>query len=345
MAVMDKRWGWRQRGGRVPRQQYWDSLSADTLAHQGRVMISSEAFSLARDPVVDRIVGELGADRLVAVVTLRPFPALLPSSYQQYLKYGLDLAYEDWLQEVFREPPKCPPSPNFWRRNDHAGVVARWAQRLGAERVIVVVLDDRDRAGLYRTFEGLLGIADGSLVPDPAISASNRSMTLAEAETLRLVNAGGARAWDWPDYEAGVRRGAVMRMVESRQPSHDEPRLITPAWAHEAAHEVARDTAERIAGFGVRVIGDLAHLTRSASLGDPWTDPAMLPVSAAAEAVLGAALGVIAARPIVAASEPFHPDPRSVLAELRTAEVARLLGERVRRGTSRRLRRRARASA
>lgn len=292
MAVTGRTWGWEARGGRPPRGIYWDELVTEATSHPGRVVIDSEAFSLATDEALDLIVSALGADRLHAVLTLRPFATLLPSSYQQYLKYGLAMPYPQWLENVFAAPPECPPSPNFWRRNDHAGVIERWAARLGPDKVTLIVLDDADRAGLYRTFEALLELPEGLLVPDPEISASNRSMTAAESEMLRLINAAGARHWDWPAYQNGVRRGAVMRMVESRTPAPDEPRLATPSWAVAAGQEVGRATAQRVAELGVTVLGDPARLSAPIPHGES-EEPVLLPAQAAAEAVLGAIEGAV----------------------------------------------------
>ncbi|HYN57292.1 MAG TPA: hypothetical protein VES03_08860 [Motilibacterales bacterium] len=294
MAVTGRTWGWGTKGGRPPRETYWSDLYTQVQAHPGRVVISSEAFSLAQEGALDRIMSDLGADRLHAVFTLRPFARLLSSSYQQYLKYGLSVPYGTWLDEVFAAPPACPPSPNFWRRNDHAGVIGRWADLLGPDRVTLLVLDESDRGGLFRTFESLLGLPDGLLVPDPAISAGNRSMTAAEAEMLRLVNAGGASGWEWPAYQDGVRRGAVMRMVESRTPSPGEPALATPEWAVRAAQAFGQETAHRVQALGVRVIGDISRLADAIPAADPPSGGILLPVDAAAEAVLGGILGATA---------------------------------------------------
>jgi hypothetical protein len=297
MALTGRTWGWRGQGGRPPREAYWTQLRKEAVAHRGRVIISTESLSLADDAAIDRLIAELGAGRVHAVFTLRPFAKLLASSYQQYLKYGLDWTYPDWLEAVFRNPPKCKPSPNFWRRNDHAGVIGRWAERLGPDRVTLVVLDDRDRGALFGTFEGLLGLPAGTLVADPAAAGSNRSMTAAEAEMLRLVNAGGAREWRWAEYQDGVRRGAVLRMVEARRPGPDEPMLATPQWAVERAQAFGRETAGRVRELGVRVLGDLDQLGDPIPAGKPARTGLMLPVEAAAEAVLGGILGSLADRP------------------------------------------------
>lgn len=340
MAITERTWGWGDQGGRKHRPKYWDDLVAATTAHPGRVMISSEALSLARGRAIDRMVAELGAQRLHVVGTLRPFARLLPSSWQQYLKYGLAMPYVEWLENVFANPPECPPSPNFWRRNDHLGVFTRWADRLGADRVTLVVLDDRDRGHLYRTFETMLGLPDGLLVPDPSVGASNRSMSAAEAEMLRLVNERGARDWDWSLYQAGVRRGAILRMVESRRPGPDEPGLVTPQWAVEAAQEFGRRTADGIAALGINVHGRLDSLADPM----PWADPPpgmpALPADAAAEAVLGAVLNTADHLPTRAEyEEAIALGERRAIAGLSTRDTARLLGTRVRQAGGRRLRR------
>lgn len=319
MAVTGRTWGWGSRGGRPPKSSYWESLRRDSTKHKGRVVISSESFVFARGESLDRIVSDLGAERMHAIFTLRPFSKLLSSSYQQYLKYGLAMPYEEWLENVFAAPPACPPSPNFWRRNDHAKVIGRWVDRLGPEHVTLLILDESDRRGLFRSFEALLGLPDGLLVPDPEIGASNRSMTAGEAETLRLVNAGGANRWDWPAYEDSVRRGAVMRMVETRKPGPDEPKIATPEWAVRAAQDFGAETAERVIAMGINILGDVQSLAEGVTAGDPSVGNELLPVQAAAEAILGGIAGATSqeeATAIVGTSEA---------AELTTKQAAALL--------------------
>lgn len=324
MAVTERTWGWGDKGGRPPQSHYWDDLSEDVQTHKGRVVISSESFVFAKGEALARIVDELGADRLQAVFTLRPFAKMLSSSYQQYLKYGLAMPYGEWLENVFANPPKCPPSPNFWRRNDHALVMSRWVDLLGPDHVTLMVLDDKDRGALFRNFEGMLDLPEGTLVPDPEISASNRSMTAAEAEMLRLINASGGRDLDWPAYEGGVRRGAIMRMVETRKPAPDEPMISTPEWAVQAASDFGAATAERVTEMGLRVVGDVSQLANTIPSGDPSTEGLMLPVEAAAGAVLG---GVQAAER-VGASRPLPPLESS---DISARDAASLLADRLER--------------
>ncbi|WP_406126802.1 hypothetical protein OHQ89_33835 [Streptomyces canus] len=126
---------------------------------------------------------------------------------------------------------------------------------VGAERITVVVVDDRDRDGLMRTFEQLLGLPGNLLQPVP--DATNRSLTLAETEMLRNLNkefrGNGLRD---ELYSKLVRNGAVMHMKNACSQSPEDVKILTPEWAVEAAAEIGAGMVRRIGDLGVRVIGD-----------------------------------------------------------------------------------------
>jgi hypothetical protein len=178
-----------------------------------------------------------------------------------------------------------PASPNCWTRNDHVGITKRWVRRLGPERAALVVLDDSSRQYLFRTFERLLDMPEDQLIPDPGVGRGNRAMTGAEAALLRQVNE--ARQWAWPHYERMIRYGAALHMVETRRPSAGEAPLGTPAWAVEAAQQVGRATASRIAGTGIRVYGDRDGLGDPLVAGEPPTEDVQIAVRTASAAILG----------------------------------------------------------
>ncbi|HZR50019.1 MAG TPA: hypothetical protein VFB06_10925 [Streptosporangiaceae bacterium] len=109
------------------------------------------------------------------------------------------------------------------------------------------------------------------------------------------VRAPGAAPKGWPegDYPAFVRDGAVAWMKADRQPSPDEQRIVTPAWALDRAAAIGAEMATNIAALGVRIIGDIAGLAAippgmaqaAAELGPASLQ---LPAEAAVQAVAGA---------------------------------------------------------
>lgn len=285
MALTQRTWGWKGKGGEVVDQEVYDWLVQQVHRHPGRVAVSSEFFCEGDAESAVTVVGDLGADRVHVVVTLRNLGRLLPSSWQQYLKYGMESGYERWLHNVFEKDGRMTPS--FWRRNDHGAVVERWAAAAGPENVTVLVLEDVDLSAQFRTFAQLLAVPEDLLVSRMDLT-SNRSMTAAEASFLLRLNAHVKRAITWDEYVKYVRRGVALGMVENREPAPDEPRVRTPDWALDAAAEHGRRHADVIAASGVRVLGDLEALARRIPSTPPTTEDVdtELPTEAAVQAVL-----------------------------------------------------------
>lgn len=270
-------------GEAEPDMAHWDLLVREVAeASDQRVVVSSEFLAEATDAAACRVVSELGGERVHVVVTLRPLSKILPSQWQQYLQNGYRFPYLEWLEGILKDPPDTP-TPGFWRRHRHDELIARWMK--AAQDVTVVVVDDGDRMMLLRTFESMLGLPRGFLIPGQ--NAANRSLTLAEAEVVRLLNEEFARhKWPSRNYARFVRYGAVQQM-KTRQPRPEEPRIATPVWALKRATEIGAEMAENIAALGVRVIGDLSSLGDLPETGSQPA-PATLPAEAAAQAIVGA---------------------------------------------------------
>jgi hypothetical protein len=270
-------------GEAEPDMADWDLLVREVAgAHDQRVVLSSEFLAQASNATARRVVRDLGGPRVHVVVTLRPLTKILPSQWQQYLQNGYHFHYLEWLEGILKDPPDTP-TPGFWIRHRHDQLVERWMK--AAENLTVVVVDDGDRMMLLRTFESMLGLPRGFLVP--GANAANRSLTLAEAEVVRLLNEEFKRR-KWPDrhYPRFVRNGAVQQM-KTRRPEPDEPRIATPVWALKRATEIGAEMAANIAALGVPVIGDLSSL---GDLPETHAEPAppMLPADAAVQAIVGA---------------------------------------------------------
>ncbi|MFC8344739.1 hypothetical protein [Streptomyces sp. NPDC057280] len=312
-------------GDAGPSERQWLHL-VDRVNGAGRAVtsvISSEFFAdAADDATIGRIVAQLGGDRVHVLVTLRPLARIMPSQWQQYVQNGLRMGYEEWLEHMLRKAPYDKPNPSFWRRHRHDRLVERWVRAVGAERVTVVVVDDRDRDGLMRTFEQLLGLPRGLLqeVPDTA----NRSLTLAETEMLRNLNK-EFRGNGLPDelYSKLVRHGAVMHMKNACSPTPQDVKIRTPQWAVEAAAEIGAGMARRIGATGVRVLGDPALLSAVPKPGTGTLAEPRIAPEVAAQALYGA-LAAAAAAPI----RNTTPAKSRTVHQTSSKELVKVLGHR-----------------
>ncbi|MFF3202327.1 hypothetical protein [Streptomyces sp. NPDC002962] len=310
-------------GDTTPTERHWTRL-VDQVRATGRhtAVISSEFFADAPDDATAaRIVEQLGGESVRVLVTLRPLVRIMPSQWQQYVQNGLRMGYEEWLEHMLRKAPYEKPNPSFWRRHRHDRLVERWVRVVGADRVTVVVVDDRDRGGLMRVFEGLLGLPVNLLQPVP--DTANRSLTLAETEMLRKLNK-EFRGNGLPDelYSLLVRNGAVMHMKNTCSPTSQDVRISTPDWAVRAAARIGAEMADRIGATGVRVIGDPVLLSAPSPGPEPTGQgpgEARIAPEVAAQALYGA-LAAVAAAPGGGSARAVH--------QTSSRELVRVLGHR-----------------
>lgn len=274
-------------GDPIPDPRRWDRLVEQVNAEtERRVVVSSEFFNGADEETARDIVESLGGDRVHILVTLRPLAKILPSAWQQHVRNRLEVGYDEWLDGLFNQPPYDWPTKSFWRRHRHDSLVERWAGVVGTDRLTVVMVDERDRDGLMRTVEELLGAPNGLLEPDDHV---NRSLTYAETEAIRQLNiALHGRSWPGRRYKDVVRMGMIQNLQLGYQPTPDEARIRTPRWALERAARIGSDAAKRIADSGVRVVGDLSALGALPESEDDNCDAPTLSVPATVAAIAGA---------------------------------------------------------
>lgn len=264
----------------------WERFVA-SIPGRGRVVVSSEFFADAVGDAVDRVVTDLGRDRVHVVVTLRPLDKIAPSQWQQYVQNGSVSSLRRWLKKTLREDD--PNGSGFWRRHRHDVLVQRWVDVVGPDRVRVVVVDDDRRSTLLRTFEAMVGLPEGVLEPEP--DRLNRSLTLPEVELVRSLNREfRSRSWSPRDYRHFVRVG-VARALKAQPPDPGAPGLVLPRWAVERLRAISTDVVANIRASGVEVVGDLDALRvprpgRDTPDRIPKTVP--VPSDVAARAVAGA---------------------------------------------------------
>jgi len=252
-------WGWKKRGGESVSPKVWENLAKRvSAASEPTVIISSEFFSELDGEKIRKASQDLKSREVEILFTLRPLVKLLPSSYQQYLKYGLKIKYEDWLYEIFENRDKTKVSPTFWKRHEHSKVIARWVDTFGTSNVTVIIVDEAKPEFLFTEVNKYLGLPDGSLAASKI--GSNRSLNMEEISLLLEINNQFPKDRSWDEYEVFIRNGYIRQLTDYVPPAKDKDRLLTPEWVIERANELGRGTIRDLKNYGIKVIGNLDSL-------------------------------------------------------------------------------------
>ena len=287
-----------RRGEPAPSMFNWDRLSGEINdATEPRVVLSCESFADGDDDVPVVVADTFKSRTMHVVVTLRPLSRILPSAWQQYVQNGLTTPYPRWLEQIFTQPD-APRAERFWQRHDHAALIERWLRIVEPDRLTVVVADEKDRDMLLRTFEGLVGLPSGLLVPE----LQNRSLTWGEVELHRRLNvAFKQHGWTEVEFAKLLRHGMASHLQQNYKPPAKVAKLPTPHWALERAAQAGAGYVAAIRRLGVNVVGDLDSLAAPPPpelAGDAEQPPASLPMKAVTQAVVGVIIGSRTEAPI-----------------------------------------------
>jgi hypothetical protein len=222
-------------------------------------VISTEVLSQARPEHVRRIVNSAPDRTPVVVITYRPFEDLLASTWQQLVKEGLRDSLDDWSRASVVAHPELSKDP-FPRILDLATLVNIWGGVVGAENVVVILIEPSQPHSIFNAFEEVLALPNGFLVPDGGV-AQKRSFTAAEAELLRQTNSLLPRDRSSLNSHRVFRR-SLARWLDEHEPGVDDTRLSLPIdvvkLARERSEEMVRSVRE-LSGR-IRVFGNLDSL-------------------------------------------------------------------------------------
>ena len=255
-SVIEKTWGWKNRGGRSADPIEWKKLERKLSSNNGTAIVSSEFFSEANQMQLANLAKRLDGADIQVIFTWRPLPFMLASSYQQYLKYGMKKSYAEWLDSIFEVPGEAKFTPSFWKRNLHGDVVARWVETFGGENVSLIAVDETKPTYLYESFADLAGIPSG-LLKEPVQVEINRSLTFTEASLLLEINRTYPNDGDWESYEIFIRKGNIKALTGSNKFEVSDEKILTPDWAIAKAAELNSQSVAQIKSLGIKIIGDL----------------------------------------------------------------------------------------
>ena len=284
-SLTQRPWGWNKRGGEKTPEKVWDRM-VDRInsAKEETVILSSEFFSEIDGEKVRKIRSDIKGRDIQILFTVRPLAKLLPSSYQQYLKYGITIEFEDWLHEILDKPGESKVSPTFWQRHSHGKVVARWVDIFGRSNVSVLIVNEAQPTFLFDEINKLLNLPNGTIKAAP--SGSNRSLTMEEISLLLELNRQFPKERVWDEYELFIRAGYIRELTDHVPPAPGKERLLTPQWAVDKANEIGKEIQRELLNSGVRIIGDVESLGNSVVPTGTSTYPASVDIKTVAAAMM-----------------------------------------------------------
>jgi hypothetical protein len=257
-ALKGRVWGWENSGGTTIPIKVWKKLAKNVNQYSGTAVLSSEFLSELTDEEVSVMKADLEFKDARIVFTIRPLVKMLPSQYQQSLKYGMRLSYEEWLQRVLQGSAEFVQWRTFWLRHDHPAVIKRWVDNFGAENISLIVADENHPEFIYDSFNDLLQLPAHTLKKIES-SALNRSMSWEEINLLLALNKKYNKDLGWQNYSIMVRDGYIKQLTDSPL-TRDHERLLTPEWAIDLAKEITLRNIELLNGMGIEIKGDLESL-------------------------------------------------------------------------------------
>lgn len=235
----------------------WDRLVEDARRWRGKVVVSHETFGTAREHHIDRVFADLSFAELHLVCTVRDLGRQVPAVWQEDVKNRHTLGFEEFVDAITTGSPTHPLATLFWRYQDSAALLRRWARHLPPEHVhlITVPAPTAPPGTLWQRFADVLALEPGRY----ALTAprTNPSLGWSETELLRRVNA--ATAEIGRDTYFRIVRELLTEQVLADRPGSRPP--VVPARARPRLESRAARLTAELDAAGYHVTGDLADLT------------------------------------------------------------------------------------
>jgi hypothetical protein len=248
----------------------WDVLAGlASESDAANVVISDEHLAALTPDQVERAVTALRGREVHVIYATRNLARLLPSEWQEYVKHGSKLSFDEWTQKIFNSRNKGP-GKWFWSVHDPVDVIERWSSHVPVERIHVLTLPlpGADKNELWRRFCTVVDVD-----PDAATEfevAGNDSLGVAEAELLRRVNAALPETFPvWHHRFLG--RDVLATRILSPRSKGGKPQL--PAPVRPLVLKRSEQAIEGVRVSGVDLVGDLAEIQITEDLASGETTP------------------------------------------------------------------------
>lgn len=290
----------------------WRELVDEAKKHDGTSVVSHELLSLASNEDVERALNDLTFAEVHVVYSARDLARQIPSVWQEDLKNGHALMFEDFVKGVRGDEQfRHWLVDLFWKFQNSAQVLATWGRNFPKERVHLITVPPRGSASglLWERFAKTIGVEPAACTY--GASMTNHSLGTAEANLLRHVNLRLASDLDWTTYEELVKGavvGALAKAANSSSPiSLPESEY---GWVVERSKQLVMDLREA----NYSVVGDLEELLPARVATDdlsrhPDDASEAEQLDAATDAMVGLARSLREARlPAMRRHSPPEPD-------------------------------------
>ena len=273
----------RSRVAREPTDGAWQRLVGKTAAWDGTAVVSMEWLGIARPGQVERVVGSFPPGTVRVVVTARDLNRQVPAMWQESLKNGRSLTFDQYVEAVRTDEGL---GRSFWREQAVGAMCRRWADAVGVAAVCLVTVPPpgSPKDLLWHRFAEAVGVAPEGVGPP---DRDNASLGAASSEVLRRLNL-LVEDLEYGDYAAVVKHQLAKKVLAARRDAEPAVGFEVPEWLPARADRMVG----RVRDLGVSVVGDLADLRPVAV---PGTDPGTVPAAQHLDAALGGLEGLVRA--------------------------------------------------
>ena len=308
----------------------WAALCTKAKRRGGTSVFSNELFSNVEADGVPDALAHLDGAEVHVIVTARDLARQLPAEWQEGVKHGRGLRFDEFLSRVLDPGRTHSHASKFWRHQDLAAILDRWGRHLPPERVHVVTCPPpgAPRDLLWKRFCSVIGI-DGSAAVFPEVGA-NTSLGVTAVDVLARVNR-RLRKGQAPPH---LRRTVKQVLVNEALRSDGSQRVTTPAAIVPQLEEITAHWVRRIEAAGYDVEGDLDDLTPRLVDGGVAADHRVSARASRDLAIDAVAMLTKEVAALRAELRDLQAGPRRRAGESRTRALARRVARRLRRRRS-----------
>lgn len=235
----------------------WSRLCRDAKQFGGTTIMSHELLGAATKDQIEHALAELDGEHVEIVFTTRDLARQVTSDWQERLKNGGTRSFKSFARRIAGQIREENFSSGFWRAQDPAGALGRWAADIPPERVHVVVCPPPGLPPeeLWHRFGAACGF-DAHGVGLALDGPQNRRLGVVQAGLLRRVNKALDGRIPQPQYSQIVKH----QFAQGTLAAMDSPGPRCPADLVDLLRSVAKQRNEVLRSRGYTIHGDLDEL-------------------------------------------------------------------------------------